>query len=107
MPLQTGYRIRIDAFIPADPADIDRLGIVAAAIKRARDEGEPSAVLALGAIEEITIKSQTRRMAAPMNTAQADQDDRVRAEGKPESAPAAKAEKKAKAPTEGPTEAAA
>lgn len=107
MARQQGYRVRLDIFVTADPMEIERLGAVYRAIKKAQDDGEPADLVALGTIEEITIKSQSRRMPAPMNTAQADQDDRLRAEGKPESAPAAKAEKKAKAPTEGPTEAAA
>lgn len=65
MPRETGYRVRIDAFVKAEPGDIDRLGAVYHAIKKAQGDSEPADLLALAAIEEISIKSQTRNVPAP------------------------------------------
>lgn len=66
MPRQHGYRVRLECFVPSDPMDIDRLATVAAAIKRAENDGEPENLLKLGSIEGITIVSQHRNMPAPV-----------------------------------------
>lgn len=86
MPRQHGYAVTLTAFVPSDPSDIDRLAQVAVAIQMAK-AGDPGPLLALGSIGKATIKSQHRNItaaASPPNTAQADQDDRLRAEGKAE-----------------------
>jgi len=59
MPRQSGYAFRIEGFIVVDPADIDRVGAVAAAIKKAQ-AGDLADFLPLAKLEPLELKPTSR-----------------------------------------------